>query len=441
MKRRNKVLLVALAVVIVVVLVVANMTSTGSKGITVQAEEAKNREIVEDVSASGRVQPKTKVDITSEVNGEIIGLMVKEGDRVEKGALLVILDTVQWQSDADQARFAVIEVNARLEGANSSLLQAEEEYDRQKRLYEGKLTSETAYTNAKYAYLTAKSTHEATAAQAKQLQARLDKQLDYLSKTKILAPMSGVITFLDCEVGEIAAAQTIYSQGKTLMTIADLEVFEVEVDVDETEITKVEVGQEVEIEVDAFPDTVFLGEVVEVGNTAIVAGMGTQDQSTDFKVKVVFKDADVKIKPGMSATVDITTNRRDDALVIPYSAVVMRTYDMDSLERARDAEAAGGRDSGELHAAEADSAAQETADADDDEKRPEEIKGVFVIREGKAWFVAIETGIADQTHIEVTSGIQEGDSVVSGPYRVLRTVDDGNDVRAEGGDKNEDKRS
>jgi HlyD family secretion protein len=232
------------------------------------------------------------------------------------------------------------------------------------------------------------------------------------------------------------------------MTISDLSVFEVEVEVDETEINKVQLAQSVEIEVDAFPDTTFKGEIVEIGNTAIMKAMGTEDQSTNFNVKVVFQDTDVKIRPGMSATVDITTASREDALAVPFAAVVMRAIDLDSLEAARASE--GDPDEGPastLQAAEtvadttlaadtadtagtadsADSAGEKSAD----EVEREELKGVFVIREGKARFIRIETGIADQKNIEVTSGLESGDSVVSGPYRVLRNIKDGDLVEVE----------
>ncbi|MEA3296300.1 MAG: efflux RND transporter periplasmic adaptor subunit, partial [candidate division Zixibacteria bacterium] len=255
MKKKKKLLLIIGGVVVVIALIVANLMMNTDNSISAQAAEVDRRDITETVSASGRIQPQTKVNITSEINGEIVRLMVREGDNVKVGDLLAVLDTVQLQTDVDQARYAVAEIDARLEGARSNLEQTREEYDRQSSLFERDLTSETQYKNAKYTYQSSKSSYEAMKAQTKQLQTRYEKQLDYLEKTKIIAPMDGVITFLDCEVGEIAAAQTGFSQGRTLMIISNLEVFEVEVEVDETEINKIELSQHVEIEVDAFPDT------------------------------------------------------------------------------------------------------------------------------------------------------------------------------------------
>ncbi|MCK4631922.1 MAG: efflux RND transporter periplasmic adaptor subunit [candidate division Zixibacteria bacterium] len=439
---RKKLLLIIGGAVVVAAIIIANITMNTSKAIEVQATLVKARTVVEKVSASGRIQPQTKVDITSEINGEIIDLLVKEGDHVEVGTLLAVLDTVQVRTDVDQARYAVTEIGARLDGARTALDQAEEEFKRQERLFNSDLTSETIYKNAKYAHLNAKAAFKATQAQARQFESRYAKQLDYLSKAKIVAPMAGVITFLDCEIGEIAPAQSVFSQGRTLMTIADLSVYEVEVEVDETSIAKVELGQGVEIEVDAILDTVFQGEVVEIGNTAILSGLGTQDQSTNFRVRIIFDEPHRDIRPGMSADVDITTAEREHVLSIPYSAVVMRSFDPDSLERAARSVADESEDSeepdpSELHAAEADGNGADETDEDIERK---EYKGVFVIRDGKVQFAEITTGIADQKNIEVTSGLDESDSIVAGPYSVLRTIRAEDEVKAIKKDKGDRRR-
>ena len=425
----KKWLIIGGIVIVVAVIIIANLTMKSSKATMVNSESAQTRDIIETVSASGRIQPQTKVDITSEINGEIVKLYVKEGQYVNKGDQLLILDTIQLRSDLDQAKYSVNEITARLEGAKSSLEQTEEEFHRQEKLYENKLTSETEFKNSKYTYLNAKSAYEATKAQAQQSEARYEKALDYLSKAKVVAPMPGIITFLDCEEGEIAAAQTVYSQGKTLMTVSNLDVFEVEVEVDETEVTKVELGQEAKIEIDAFPDTTFMGEVVEVGNTAIYTS--SSDQSTNFKVKVIFIDKNEKIRPGMSATVDITSNEIKEALAIPYSAVVMRSLDLDSLMQARsktdNTDKSEQPESDGLQAAVNDNKDTLKTKSEDEIKR-KDVKGVYVIRGGKAIFELIETGIADQKYIEVLTGLKKDDSVVSGPYKVLRSIKDDEEV-------------
>lgn len=417
--KKKTVLIVGLVVVVLAALVIFQLNSGGKKGVEVHAAVAKTADIVEQVSASGRIQPQTKVNITAQINGKIVALTAKEGDTVRPGQLLAVLDTVQLKSEAEQGRYALNEISARLDGAKSSLDQASEEYERQQKLYAQNLTSETQLKASKYAYLSSKANYEATSAQSRQLQSAYEKQLDNLSKTKIAAPMAGVLTLVDCEVGEIAPAQTAFTQGKTLMTISNLDIFEVEVEVDETEIGKVRMEQETKVEIDAFPDTTFKGKVVEIGNTAILKGSGTQDQSTNFRVKVILVDADSRIRPGMSATVDITTNEKKEALSIPFSAVVIRQLDMDSLLASRQPAAA--ESSGGVHAAGVDS-----SEADSDEnKKKEDYKGVFLISGGKLRFEKIQTGIADAQNIEVLSGLKPGDSVVSGPYRILRTVNEG----------------
>lgn len=419
-----KILLIAAGVVGVGAIIYVNLASDSRQKTEVNAQVVAKEDLVEKVSASGRIQPKSKVNITAEVSGKVIALPVKEGDTVETGDLLVMIDTIQAKSDLDQARYTLNEINARMTGVKADLEQAEREYNRQKQLYENGLTSEALFDNAKYAYEAAKSSFEANAASAKQSQAYFEKATDNLKKTKISAPMPGIITYIDVEVGEVAPAQNAFTQGKTLLTISNLNIFEVEVEVDETEVAKVDIGQKAEISVDAFPDTTFPGEVVEIGNTAIIEGLGSTDQSTNFKVTVVFQGAEVKVRPGMSATVDITTAKQDDALSIPYSAVVVRAFDMDSLKAAREAQASSG---GAVSAVQAAETTSDTTKKADEEKK--ELKGAFVIRDGKATFVEIETGIADQKNVQVTSGLQVGDSVISGPYRVLRIIKDGDFVK------------
>lgn len=437
---KKKWLIIIGVVIVVGILISINLISDTSKKTKVNAKEAKYRKLIEKVSASGRIQPQTKVNITSEVTGEIIDLKVKEGDFVKSGELLIVLDTVQLRSDVDQARYSVSEINARLQGSKAVLDQTKEEFERQQRLFDAKLTSETQYNNSKYDYINAEAAYNAASAQSKQADSRLEKQLDYLSKAKIVAPMSGIITLLDCEVGEIAPAQTAFTQGKTLMTISNLNVFEVEVEVDETEINKIRIGQNVDIEVDAYPDTVFPGEVVEIGNTALIADLGSQDQSTNFSVKVIFNDPNVKIRPGMSATVDIITNTKENVLSVAYSSIVMRSLDIDSLERAQsgEEEAEKNRNNSAIVSSAQAADTVETGKNIDEINR-KDFKGVFVIRDGKTYFVEVTTGIADQKYIEVKSGLEEGDVVVTGPYSQLRSIKEKDEVEIIKDDKKSEK--
>jgi len=427
MKKRNKRILIIGIILVAVIVIGVNFAGNGGAGISVNAETARIDDLVEEVSASGWVQPKNRVNITSEVTAEIIHIPVVEGQRVSRGDLLVLLDTLQLSKDLDQATFAYEEIRSRTEAAKALYLQAEEEFERQKKLYDQGLISETEFKNHEYTYRNNKYSYEAMLNQIKSSRARLEKAEDFLSKTRIIAPMDGVITYLNAEEGEIAAAQTAYTQGVTLMTISNLATFEVEVDVDETEIIKIQNGQKAKIEIDAFPDTVFNGEVVEIGNTAVMTGANAQEQSTNFKVKVLFVDSGVNIKPGMSATVDIITETRLEVPIVPYGAIVMRTLDADSLARAENNENDSAGMADNEPAAVPDSV-DSLAGRDKEKGEMKEIKGVFRVREGEAEFVPVVTGIADQKNIEIVSGISAGDTVITGPFKTLRTIDNGDAV-------------
>jgi len=425
MKLKKKTYLIGGAIFILVIIIIVNVVGSRKKMTSVQAEGIKKKDVVEEVSASGWIQPKTRVNITAEVNAEIIAISVKEGESVTKGQLLIQLDTVQLQKDVDNYRYSLNELKARTEAGKSAFLQSEEEYNRQKQLFDKKLTSETLFKNSEYAYMSNKYNYEAMLSQTKQGEALYGKAEDNLGKTRILAPMDGVLTFLDAEVGEIAQAQTAFTQGKTLMTISNLAAFEVEVDVDETEITKIGKGQKAKIEADAFPDSVFLGEVIEIGNTAVTNNAG-QDQSTNFKVKVLFNENNQNIRPGMSATVDIITNTREKVLTIPYGAIVMR-LPKDTVEAGSNAKTSGTADAQAALAGSADSNESEGKE----KEKEKELKGVFIIKDGKAKFAVVETGVADQKNIEVISGVAESDSVITGPFKTLRSLKNGENIKTE----------
>ncbi|MCP4567173.1 MAG: efflux RND transporter periplasmic adaptor subunit [FCB group bacterium] len=432
--RKKKLIWGGAVAIIIIVLVVVNMNRSESDGTMVQADLAYLDEISEIVTASGRIQPQTKVDITSEVPAEIIKLRVAEGDRVVRGQKLLLLDTVQYNSDVDQARFSLDEINARCQASKAQYSRDELDFDRISRLYQQKLISETEFTNAEFLRENSKANYEAMLAQAKTGQARLEKTQDNLSKTSITAPMEGVITYLSVEVGEIAQAQTSFTQGKTLMTIADLSVFEVEVDIDETEIAKVRIGQSAKIRVDAFRDTSFSGTVVEIGNSARVSGQGSDSYSTNFLVKIRFDEIDPGIRPGMSATVDVTTAKEDEALLIPYASVVTREFDPDSLNTSGEDESAENLGDDDLHAAPMDDSAGDSGEEETPannkfkRKKKEKKTGVFVIKNGTAEFAEITTGIADDRNISVLTGVNPGDTIVSGSFQTLRKLAKGDAV-------------
>ncbi len=435
-RRLKKWLFIGLPVIIIAVLVVINLGKSNGNATTVQADLVKVDDISEVVTASGRIEPQTKVDITAEVSAQIVKLFVSEGDYVTRGTMLLMLDTVQAQSDVAQARYSVDEITARAEAARTQRDKDKLEFERQERLFEKKLTSENDYTDAKFANDNSLANYNATLAQVKTLTARLDQAEDRLRKTKIVAPMDGTITYLSAEVGEIAQAQTSATQGKTLMTIADLSTFEVEVEVDETEIAKVTIGQPADIRVDAFRDTSFAGNVVEIGNSAVIQGQGTENYTTSFRVKVRFADTDASIRPGMSATVDITTATEKDATLIPYAALVSREFHPDSLDMPPTSEksdgvyAADGADDSDMvdESLAGDTISDSAAVESPKSKERVKLTGVFVVKEGRAKFVEVPTGIADELNIVALSGVSPQDTVISGSFQTLRKLKNGDAV-------------
>jgi len=389
----------------VAIIIVANVLKSGEKTYQVHAEKVEKSDITAVVTANGRIVPRTDVKISAYVPAKIIKLPVEEGDVVEEGQLLVQLDDTEYRAAVNQAK-------AQLASAKASLEQARLVYNRQKELFEKKLSSEEKYDMAKTELDLAKARYE-------QAVASLDQAKYNLSKTTMTSPMDGMVTSLNAEVGEIVMIWTMNNPGTVIMTVSDMSEIETEVEVDETDIAQVKIGQEAEIEIDAYPDTTFRGKVTEIGHTARISGLGSQDQVTNFLVKIMLLDEVPSIRPGMSASVDITTDFREDALNVPIQAVVMREEKVDTLTTKKE------KEEGAL--ASVDSLSKKGNKKD--KKKKKEIEGIFVVEEGRAKFVKVNTGIADQQNIEIVSGINDDDMVVTGSYKILRTLKDGDKVK------------
>ncbi|MDF1545507.1 MAG: efflux RND transporter periplasmic adaptor subunit [bacterium] len=428
--RGKKKWIIGLTVVVVAVIGGLNLIGNGEERTSVQADLAIVDDISEIVTASGRVQPKTKVDIASEVSAQILVIYVNEAEAVTVGQPLILLDTAQLRADLDQASYNLDEIEALRIAAKTTFERDKIKFNRQEKLYKQRLTSEDSFTDARFAAESAKANLDAMTAQVNTARARLEKAQDNLSKTTIVAPMEGVITFMSAEVGEIAQAQTAYTQGKTLMTISDLTIFEVEVDVDETEIVKLKLGQPVDIRVDALSEDSFAGTVVEIGNSATITGQGTDNYATNFKVKVKFNEANKSIRPGMSAAADIQTAHENEAILVPYASVVTREFDPDSLKKKTPVQSSGIL-AETVHAADLDDETDPEMDSSaartSYKKKKKKIKktGVFLIENGKAVFKELVTGIADDRNLVVLSGLNPGDTVISGTFQTLRKLTEG----------------
>lgn len=428
-KGRKKFYIIGGVVLVVVLLIVANFTRSSEKSFKVKTAKAQQGRIVSLVNATGKVQPRTEVKISANVSGEIVHMPVVEGQRVAKGDLLAQIDARTYEAQLRSSEAGYEAAKANLAYDEASAREAELTYNRVKALFEKGLASQQEYDAAETRYQTAQASMESSRARLAQAKAAVDQARESLGYTKITSPIDGYITNLPTEVGEIVMGSLNY-QASVIMVISDLSVIEVEVEVDETDIANVELGQPVKIELDAFPDTIFTGRVSQIGNTAQVTGMGTQDQVTNFLVKILVTDTVPNIKPGMTATCDITSDEKSEVIKVPIGAVVLRDEELLKKNKKPESSDAGTAGPTSLAAAAADTVVADTAaDATGAKKRP--LEGVFVVRDGRARFVQVTTGIADQQNIEIASGLQPNDVVIVGPFRTLRELEDGNKVEAE----------
>jgi HlyD family secretion protein len=422
------------------------------KGIvTVQTGRAQKMDLAAVVSASGEIKPKTYVNIGANAFGKITHLYVREGDRVKRGQLLAQLENVQSAADVnateagvESARTDAMAAEAAVNTAMADLDRAKADRDRMKLdweraqgLYKEALIAKSEFDSRKNAWETADSglaQAEARLAQAKaqkqsadrriaQSQANLTRVSDVLQKTTYRAPFDGVITNLPVREGETVVIGIQNSPGSTLMTLADMSVITAEVRVDETDIVNVQLGQPAEVTIDAIPKKSFKAIVTEIGNNAIVrsTGVATSQQTAasqeakDFKVVVTLQDPPPDLRPGLSTTAKVTTATRSHVLTIPIQALTVRSEaDLHP----------GGKESGGVEAA------GPAPDASK-QKGAKEIQGIFVIRNKKAEFLPVETGIAGTTDIEVLNGVKEGDEIVTGSYKVLRTMKPGASVKVD----------
>jgi HlyD family secretion protein len=412
MKKKKKLIIIAAAVVVVIAAFALNATRSSEKGRSVQTEKVTAGDLEQIVSATGTVVPPTEVKISANISGRIIHIAVEEGDAVAKGDLLVELDR-------DRYEFAVRKARAAQKESEARLVQAELEWERQQGMYDRKLISKADYDNAQAAY-------EAAKYSAEQMRASLAEFEDNLGECTIHSPINGIVTNLAAKQGENVVIGTMNNPGTVIMTVSDLSVIEVEAEVDETDVAMVKIGQPVKVELDAFPDTSFAGEVVKIGNSAQVSGFGSQDQATNFLVNVRILDKVENIKPGMTSSVDITTNTRDDVLQIPIQAVVMR--EPKDTTKTADTTAAADADAGVAVAATPEKEAKPSKRRNG---KPQEREGVFIVSDGVARFVEIKTGIADQQYIEVVSGLEAEQEIITGSFRVLRQLEDGDAVKVD----------
>jgi HlyD family secretion protein len=451
MKTWKKVLLISGGGLLLLIMVAVGIHQSNKGLVTVQTGKAQRQDLASVVSASGEIKPKTYVNIGANAFGKITHLYVKEGDRVKKGQLLAQLENVQSAADVaatkaslDASRTDAVAAEANLNTAKADLNRAMADTDRNRLdwkraegLFQDALISRAEYESRKMTWQTSEAglaQAEARVAQAQaqvesaqrhivQTDATLTRASDVLQKTVYAAPYAGVITNLPVREGETVVIGIQNAPGSTLMTLADMSVITAEVKVDETDIVNVKLGQPADVTIDAIPKKVFHAVVTEIGNNAIVRSTGVAtSQSTsasqeakDFKVVVTLSDPPEDLRPGLSTTAKITTATRNSVVTIPIQALTVRQQS--------DLEAATS-EKGSVQAA----APQKDAAKD---KKNEEIQGVFAIRNKKAEFIPVQTGVAGTTDIEVLGGLKEGDEIVTGSYKVLRTMKPGTSVKVD----------
>ena len=447
MKNWKKFALIVGAVVVLLAIVGFTVQQSRKGVVTVQTGKVVREDLTSVVTASGEIKPKVYVNIGANAFGKITHLYVKEGDRVKAGQMLATLENVQSsadvsanqaalsaaETDADAAKAAVNTATMDQNQAEAEYERAKLDYDRSDALYKAQLIAKSDYDTKKAAYGTAAAQVGQTKAKLAQAKSQLDsaqrripqnaanlrRVKDVLSKTEYTAPFDGVITNLPVREGETVVIGIQNAPGSTLMTIADVSVITAEVKVDETDIVNVKLGETAEVSIDAIPKQRFKGIVTEIGNNAILRSTGvstaqstsSSQEAKDFKVVVTIQDPPPNLLPGLSTTARITTAARGNSLAIPIQALTIRQRsELEPEKKSKEA------------------AVQAASLTKGNPK--EELQGVFVLKNKKeVVFVPVTTGISGTTDIEVTNGLKEGDEIVTGSYKVLRTLRNGASVK------------
>ncbi len=415
----------------------ANIAFKKTEGVTVNTETIQKRSLEAIVSASGKIQPKRFVNISADTMGRVTGLAVNEGDRVKTGQFLLQVDPRNWRSavlrteaSLSAAKSQTEQLTLSIESARASLKLAQDNLTRQQQLWKGGLTTreqlERAENELKVRQADVRSQEQQIQTQRlrmRQEEATLETDRYNLSKVRIESPINGIVTRRNIEEGEMVVVGTMNNAGTVLLTIADMSVIEAEVEVDETDIPSVSLGQVAKITIDAIPEKTFTGKVTEIGNSPIQV-TGQARQATNFKVVVTLDNEIPEVRPGFTCTSEITTATRKDVVSVPIQATTVREVVVDDKGAVvRDPEAENRRrrpSSGSVQASELKPG-----------QSRKELEGVFVVRDGKAHFTPVTTGIAGEKYFEVLSGLKEADAVIIGPFSSVRELSDGAAVKVE----------
>jgi HlyD family secretion protein len=421
---------IGIALVVIIGIVAMVMSGKREKPIEVTTDKAIRKTITQLVTATGKIQPEVEVKIAPEVSGEIIEIPVKEGEVVRKGQLLLRIKPDSYRAQVESQRAALNGARAASVSNRSALTQAEAEYRRIQKLFDDGLTSGSARDAAKNAYESAKAALQGALFQIEQAEGSLRQINEALSKTVIYSPTDGTISSLTSRLGERVVGTSQFA-GTEVMRIADLDHMEARVNVNENDVVEVKVGDTARIQIDAYQDREVRGVVREIASTALTRNAGTQEEVTNFEVKISIPDRSLRLRPGMSATADIETATVRNVVAVPIQSVTVRSTDSklspEEQERQRVKQAAQER---------SDNRADITNEQQEKQKeRAQRLKlqRVVFVKEGeKVRQQKVETGIADNTFIEIRTGLKPGEEVVSGSYNAIsRRLKDGAKVEIE----------
>ena len=412
MGKRPKWAIGILAVAGIASVLVLSAAKRGNKAVEVRMEQVQKRDLVSSVTASGQVRPQTKVDVASDVSGKITKLSVKEGQIVSAGQFLLQIDQSQPKANVDRAAAAVASGRAQLAQAEANLDQAKKSYERSAQIKQQnpQLIAEEQVEQLRTAVDVNTALVESAKHAVDQATASLNDAKSALDKTTIYAPMSGRVTRLAVEQGETAVPGTFNKDAATLLTISDMSVLETRVKVDETDVARIKVGDSAQVQIDAFPDTTFVGRVTKISNSSVKAATASStDQAVDYEVTVQLLNAPSDTRPDFSATAKVITDKRTSVLSVPIIALTVRENQAlqqgdtaVGLGRAKPVKEIGKKD----------------------------VEGVFVVgTDNKVTFRPVKVGIAGEKHFEIVSGLKEGEKIVAGTYQAIRELKDGALVR------------
>ncbi len=382
-----------------------------NKATEVRIDSVTARDLVSSVTASGQIQPRIKVDIAADISGRIVRLAVKEGQQVKKGQFLLEIDPEQYLAAVQRASAAVASARASQAQAQANLQQAGSNYERSLGIQKSnpQLIAEEQLEQLKTAVAVNEALTESARQQVDQASASLKEARSNLARTRIMSPMDGRISRLVVEEGETAVPGNFNRDAAILLTVADLSVFETKVKVDETDVARLSIGDSTVVQIDAFPDTTFIGRVVEIANSAVRAVAGSQDQAIDYEVTIQLLNAPPDTRPDFSATAKIVTDIRNQVLSVPIIALTVR--ENQDIAPGDTAVGVGGR-----------------APVRDITKR--DVEGVFVVGEdNKVTFRPVQIGIAGDRFFEVISGLRANEKIVGGTYQAIRELKDGTLVK------------